>query len=332
MRLVYLGSGDIGLPTLAALLADPRHEVLAVVTQPDRPVGRHQETPRPAAVKTLALAHGRPVLQPERLRRDPAAVEALRAFGADVFVVFAYGQILPKTVLDPPRLGCLNVHASLLPRWRGAAPIQAAVAAGDRETGLTIMWMAEGLDTGDILLSGPPVAIGPDETTGALHDRLAGAAPGLLREALNLFENGRGTPPRTPQDPARATYAPKLDRASGRMDWTRGRLALERHLRAMDPWPGAWTTLPTPAGPRVLKATRGTATTEEDAAGDDPHPLPGTVLRADETRGLLVACGGDDESRGGGLWLKTVQLEGKRRMDAGDFLRGHPVAPGTVLG
>ena len=327
MRLVYLGSGDIGLPTLTALLADPRHEVLAVVTQPDRPVGRHQETRRPPAVKTLAQAHYRPVLQPERLRREPAAVEALRNFGADVFVVFAYGQILPKTVLDLPRLGCLNVHASLLPRWRGAAPIHAAVAAGDAATGLTIMWMDEGLDTGDILLPGPPVPIRPDESTGALHDRLAQAAPGVLREALGLLENGLA--PRLPQDPAQVTYAPKLDRASGRIDWANGPLALERHLRAMDPWPGAWTTLPTATAggaPRQLKVFRGAA------LGDVPQPggAPGTVIGTD-ARGLLVACG-EASSSVGALLLTEVQLEGKRRLPAGDFLRGHPVAPGTVLG
>ncbi len=323
MRLIYLGSGDIGLPTLTALLADPRHEVLAVVTQPDRPFGRHQETLRPPAVKTLARAYGRPVLQPERLRREPAAVEALRAFGADVFVVFAYGQILPRTVLDLPRVGCLNVHASLLPRWRGAAPIHAAIAAGDRETGLTIMWMDEGLDTGDLLLPGPPVPIRPDESTGALHDRLAEAAPGLLREALDLLAAGRA--PRTPQDPTRATYAPKLDRASGRIDWARDAPSLARHLRAMDPWPGAWTTLPTATGPRQLKPFRGTVLVEGEVAP------AGTVLRADE-RGLLIACGGSRVAPGGALLLSEVQLEGKRRLPAGDFLRGHPVTPGTVLG
>ncbi len=181
------------------------------------------------------------------------------------------------------------------------------------------MWMDEGLDTGDILLPGPPVPIQPDESAGALHDRLAGTAPGLLRKALDLLENGRA--PRTPQDPAQATYAPKLDRASGRIDWTRSSHALERHLRAMDPWPGAWTTLPTAAGaPRQLKVFRGAA------PGDDqPGGAPGTVIGAD-ARGLLVACGE------GALLLTEVQLEGKRRLPAGDFLRGHPVAPGTVLG
>ena len=323
MKLIYLGSGDIGLPTLSALLNDPRHEVLAVVTQPDRPVGRHQETARASAVKTLALGHGRPVLQPDRLRREPASVEALRAFGADVFVVFAYGQILPKTVLDLPRLGCLNVHASILPRWRGAAPIHAAVAAGDRVTGLTIMWMDEGLDTGDILLPGPPVVIGEGETTGALHDRLATAAPGLLLEALDLLDNGRA--PRVPQPTDGVTYAPKLDRAGGRLDWTRGRLTLARHLRAMAPWPGAWTTLPTASGPRQLKVFRGFPV---DESGDQP---PGTVVRAD-AGGILVACGADAESRGGGLRLTEIQLEGKRRLPAGDFLRGNPIPAGTVLG
>lgn len=331
MRLVYLGSGDIGRSTLAALLADSCHEVLAVVTQPDRPVGRHQRELRPTAIKTLALAHGRPVLQPERLRRDPVTVDALRTLDADVFVVFAYGQILPKAVLDLPRFGCLNVHASLLPRWRGAAPIQAAVAAGDPATGLTIMWMDEGLDTGDILLSGPPVPIRPDESAGALHDRLADLAPDLLREALGLLENGRA--PRVPQDPAGATYAPKLDRESGWVDWTREPTALDRHFCAMDPWPGAWTRLPSPVGvgaARTLKIFRAEILVGHvpDQIREEDRCSPGQVVRAADGA-FLVACGPAGDGR---LLLSEVQLEGKRRMSAGEFLRGHPVAPGTVLG
>ena len=238
MKLVYLGSGDIGLPTLRALLAS-RHELLAVVTQPDRPVGRHQILTA-GPIKALALAADIPVLQPERIRR-PEAVEAMRALGADVFVVFAYGQILPKSVLDAPRVACLNLHASLLPRHRGAAPIQAAILAGDAESGLTVMYMDEGLDTGDALLE-RRFPLAPDETGGSLHDRLAELAPGALAEALDAL--AAGTAPRRPQDPALATHAPKLGRQSGRIDWTRDAVSLARLVRAMNPWPGAFTTLP----------------------------------------------------------------------------------------
>ena len=250
LKLVYLGSGDIGLPTLRALLAS-RHELLAVVTQPDRPVGRHQ-TLTAGPIKALALAAGVPVFQPERIRR-PEVVETLRALGADVFVVFAYGQILPKAVLDAPREACLNLHASLLPRHRGAAPIQAAILAGDAESGLTVMYMDEGLDTGDALLE-RRFALSPDETGGSLHDRLAEMAPEALSEALDLLASGNAS--RRPQDPALATHAPKLDRQSGRIDWSLDAAFLARLVRAMNPWPGAFTTVSVDGRPLGLKNPR----------------------------------------------------------------------------
>ena len=212
MRVVYLGSGDIGFPALTALLDEPRHEVVAVVTQPDRPVGRHQ-TLGASPIKTLALARCVPVLQPERIRR-PEAVEALRGLAADVFVVFAYGQILPPAVLEAPRLACLNLHASLLPRHRGAAPIQAAVLAGDAESGLSVMFMDAGLDTGGRPLRNARAVAAAGETGGSLHDLLAAR---LRRRRswrrLDLLAAGRA--PRKPQDAVLATYAPKLDRRSG---------------------------------------------------------------------------------------------------------------------
>ena len=202
MRITYLGSGDIGLPTLRALVA--RHDVVGVVTQPDQPAGRGLAL-RTSAIKTLALEAGICVLQPERVRRADAVAD-LTALRADVIVVFAYGQILPQAVLDLPRLACLNIHASLLPRWRGAAPIQAAILAGDAVTGHTIMFMDAGLDTGDILLQ-REIPIAEDETGGSLHDRLAALAPECLLEALDLLVAGAA--PRAPQEARLATLAPK---------------------------------------------------------------------------------------------------------------------------
>jgi methionyl-tRNA formyltransferase len=311
MRVAYLGSGDIGLPTLQALFAAPRFEVAAVVTQPDRPSGRHQRI-ADSPIKALAMAQGVPVLQPEPIRR-PEAIESLRALNADVFVVFAYGQILPPAVLVAPRLACLNLHASLLPRHRGAAPIQASVLAGDRVSGLTVMYMDAGLDTGDILAQ-TVVPLRRRETGGSLHDRLATLAPAALLAALDLVAAGQA--PRRPQDNALATYAPKLDRASGRIDWRQDHRAVERRVRALYPWPGAFTTLP---GGTTLKIHG--ALPVARGAGQ-----PGEVLAA-TSRGLLVAAGG-----GGGVLLREVQLEGKRRLPAADFLRGHPIAPGAMLG
>jgi methionyl-tRNA formyltransferase len=313
VRILYLGSGDIGLPTLRALAA--RHEVAAVVTQPDQPAGRGLAI-RISPIKALATELGLPVLQPIRLRQ-PEAVAELAAFEADVIVVFAYGQILAQAVLDLPRLACLNIHASLLPRWRGAAPIQAAILAGDATSGHTIMYMDAGLDTGDILLP-RAISLAGDETGGSLHDRLAALAPECILEALELLAAGRA--PRAPQDPALATHAPKLNRESGRLDWSRPAAELERMVRAFQPWPGTFTTLPAARGgepARVLKVF--TASIE---AGEG---LPGSVLAA-EAGGLLVA------TTEGALRLRELQLEGRKRLPTGEFLRGQPVEPGTVLG
>ena len=315
MKIAYLGSGEIGLPTLRSLLAaraDGRHDLVAVITQPDRPVGRHQAL-TPGAIKTLALAAGVPVLQPERIRR-PEAVEAVRALAADVFVVFAYGQILPPAVLAAPRLACLNLHASLLPHHRGAAPIHAAVLAGERESGLTVMYMDAGLDTGDALLE-RRIRLGRRETSGSLHDRTAELAPSTLFEALDLLAGGRA--PRQPQDNALATYAPKLERASGLIDWTRDHLTLDRFVRGMSPWPGAFTILP---GARSLTLKIHSALPVRRCLG-----APGEVVHTGG-RGVLVAAGV------GGLLLREVQMEGKRRLSAAEFVRGFSLSVGTHLG
>ncbi|MGB8804877.1 MAG: methionyl-tRNA formyltransferase, partial [Chthoniobacterales bacterium] len=226
MRIVFIGTGEIGVPTLRLLHEWREHELAGIVTQPDKPVGRDQKiTPPPikAATQQLGVAYATsgcelelPVLQPARIKM-PEAIEAIRRLNPDVIVVMAYGQILPREVLEIPKIACLNLHASILPRWRGAAPIQAAIAAGDRETGVTVMYMDEGLDTGDILLE-KKIGIARTETGGSLHDRLAEIAPEALREAISLLAKGEA--PRTSQESELATYAPKLEREHGRIDWT----------------------------------------------------------------------------------------------------------------
>ena len=307
MRIVFCGTGEIGAPALQALLASKKHTVVGVITQPDKPAGRDLK-PRASVIKQIALAENLPVQQPEKLR-SPAALEDLRALAPDLMVVAAYGQILPKSVLEAPRLGCLNLHASLLPRHRGASPIHAAILAGDHETGITVMYMDEGLDTGDILLA-QKLAIGPDETTGQLHDRLADLAAPCLIEALDLLEQGNA--PRVPQDNAHATYAAKLKKTDGLLDWLQPAEALATRVRAMSPWPGAYTHL---AG-QTLKI--------HSAKSDRASGPPGEIL-ASEPGVIRVGCGS------GSLVLEFLQLEGRKRLSVAEFLRGHPLAPGTRL-
>ena len=306
-----MGTGEIGVPAFRWLL--DAGEMVAAVTQPDKPAGRRQEL-LPSAIKQLALARGVPVLQPVKLRA-PDAVAAVSALRPDLVVVMAYGQILPRPVLEAPRLACLNLHASLLPRWRGAAPIQAAIEAGDRTTGITVMHMAEGLDTGDIVLS-KETRIRRRETGGSLHDRLAFLAADALIEAWPLIVAGNA--PRLSQDEALANYAPKLTRENGAIDWSATQFAIDRRIRAMNPWPAAHAWLPTSDGPRKLKIFSCIPHRRESGA-------PGTVLSADR-RGILVAASE------GAVLLRDLQLEGKKRMPARDFLLGHPVQPGAMLG
>src|SRR5436190_9303937 len=315
MRIVFIGTGEIGLPTLQALLKS-EHEVVGVVTQPEKPVGRAQLVEPPPIKKALVRGApdaspartGRalpiPVLQPVRIK-DRQAIEEIRALKPDVIVVMAYGQLLPRDVLEIPKIACLNLHASLLPRWRGAAPIQAAIAAGDRETGITVMYMDERLDTGDILLQ-RAIDIVRADTGGSLHDRLAKIAPEALLESLELL--AKRSAPRIPQDNALATYAPKLKREDGKIDWTGPADAIERKIRAFDPWPGAFMTIDA-NGTRNLKIFSATAVGLRGA--------PGEILKREDE--LVVAAGQ------GALSLREVQLEGKRRMSAGEFLRGHRV-------
>jgi methionyl-tRNA formyltransferase len=297
MRIVFIGTGEIGVPTLRALL-DSEHEVIAVVTQPDKPVGREQRIESPPIKKAIAKPRI-PILQPARIK-DQQVIEQICGLKPDVIVVVAYGQILPRDVLEIPRLACLNLHASLLPRWRGAAPIQAAIAAGDRETGITVMYMDEGLDTGDILLQ-RNVEILPNDTGGSLHDRLAQIAPEALLESLRLLAAGNA--PRISQENARATYAPKLKREHGQIDWSELAASIEQKIRAYNPWPGAFMKV----GDQNLKIF--------SALIVDLNGRPGEILRSDKD--LIIAAGK------GALSLAEVQLEGKRRMSVPEFLRGH---------
>jgi methionyl-tRNA formyltransferase len=306
MRVVFFGTGDIAIPSFRWLLDAPGIEVIALVTQPDKPVGRHQEV-QPPEIKKLALAHGVRVLQPMKMRA-PEAVAEIQALGAELIVVMAYGQILPKGVLDAATLACLNLHASLLPRWRGAAPIQAAIEAGDEKTGVAVMFMDEGLDTGDVLLM-REIAIAPDETGGTLHDRLADLAPLALADAVALLREGRA--PRTPQPAEGVTHVGKLTREHGQLDFSAGREVVARKVRAMTPWPAASTML---SGKR-LKIFAATPLAE-------PSLAPG-VLNA-HVDGLLIGTGD------GCVLVGDVQLEGKKRMSAREFLRGHAITDGGI--
>ena len=301
MRIVFIGAGEIGVPTLQALLRSSEHELTGVFTQPDKPVGRAQQI-EPPPIKRALAGTTILILQPKRVK-DRQAIEEIRALQPDAIVVMAYGQILPREVLEVPRVACLNLHASLLPRWRGAAPIQAAIAADDPETGITVMYMAEGLDTGDILLQ-RRIDILPTDTGGSLHDRLALIAPEALLDALQMLAEGDA--PRIPQDNALATYAPKLTRDNGKIDWSEPAEIIERTIRAFNPWPGAFTEIASP-GVRKLKIF--------SAAIVDLNGKPGEFLRSEKE--LVIAAGK------GALSLGEVQLEGKRRMDAAEFLRGH---------
>ena len=303
MRIVFIGTGEIGVPALRALLHSPDHRLSGVVTQPDKPVGRAQKI-QPPPIKAALAGTTVPVLQPARIRSEEVVAQ-IRALEPDVIVVMAYGQILPKSVLAIPRIACLNLHASLLPRHRGAAPIQAAIAAGDRETGITVIYMDEGLDTGDVLLQ-RTLPISPNETGGSLHDRLAQLAPSVLLDALAQL--AAGSAPRTPQDSALASYAPKLTREHGKIDWTEEAEVIERKIRAFDPWPGAFTQLADASRKlRNLKIFR--VTVIEQNFGP-----PGAISRPNDQ--VVVTTGR------GALRLDEVQLEGKRRMTAAEFFRG----------
>jgi methionyl-tRNA formyltransferase len=301
MRLIFMGTPDFAVPALEALVA-AGHEIACVYTQPPRPAGRGQR-PRPGPVALRAEALGLPLRSPASFR-EPAERAAFAACGAELAVVAAYGLILPPPILDAPARGCLNIHASLLPRWRGAAPIHRAILAGDAETGVSIMAMEAGLDTGPVLLR-RAVPIGPRDTAGTLHDRLAALGARLIVEALARLD---ALAPE-PQPTAGVTYATKIDKAEARVDWTRSAAEVDRHIRGLSPSPGAWTE----AGGERLRLLLA-----EPAAGSG---APGSVL---DDR-LTVACGA------GAVRLLRLQRAGKGAMDAAALLRGFSLGPGARL-
>lgn len=305
MRIVFMGTPDFAVPSLQALI-DAGHDVCAVYTQPDKPQGRKQILTAPP-VKTLALAHDIPVFQPNTLKNEDEQAR-LRELAPEVIIVVAYGKLLPKAVLDIPPHGCINVHGSLLPRWRGAAPIQWAVIAGDEMAGVTTMQMAEGLDTGDMLLT-YETKVGEKETAGELFDRLAQSGAELLTQTLVKLDE---ITPR-PQDDAQSCYAHMLDKQMAVIDWSKSAHEIDCLIRGLNPWPIALTTL---SGERLKVFAA------EKAAGNGE---PGTVLEANPKKGLTVACGE------GALKLIEIQLVGGKRMKATDFLRGHVIEVGTKL-
>jgi methionyl-tRNA formyltransferase len=316
-RIVFMGTAPLACASLQALSAAPGFEVVAVVTQPDRPKGRALKL-QPSAVKEAALAAGLPVLQPESAR-DAVFGEELRRLEPDMIVVAAYGQLLPPAILSLPPRGCFNVHASLLPKYRGAAPIQWAILDGQAETGVTIMEMAEKLDTGGILAQ-RATAIGPKDTAITLHERLARMGAQLLVETLAECVNNRISA--RPQAGAEATAARKITREDGRLDWAQPARSLWNRVRAMIPWPGAFTPMPVGEKTRIVKIWRASA---EETPSGTPNP-PGAVAQADKA-GIVVACGG-----GGALRIHELQLEGGRRLAAAEFLAGHPLRPGARFG
>ncbi len=307
-----MGTAELACASLEALTGQPDFAVAAVVTQPDRPKGRDLKL-QPSPVKEVALRAQLPVLQPERARNE-GFIQELRELRPDLIVVAAYGQILPKAILDLPRYGCLNVHTSLLPKYRGAAPIQWAILEGEAETGITIMKMDAGLDTGDILTQERTTILAEDNSQ-ILHDRLAQLGAALLVQTIRDYIAGKITP--RPQPTEGATYARKITKEDGRLDWTKPAQVLWNRMRAFTPWPGAFTHLPDQPRPHLLKIWQ--------AEIVDQSSAPGDILQADKT-GIVVACGEK------ALRILNLQREGGRRMSAHDFLAGHPLKPGDKLG
>jgi methionyl-tRNA formyltransferase len=307
MRIIFMGTPEFACPTLKVLI-ERGEQVVAVVTQPDRPKGRGQQTLAPP-VKLLALEHGIPVLQPVKVRH-PDAIEEIRALKPDLIVVVAFGQILPKALLEIPTRGCINVHASLLPRYRGAAPLNWCIINGETETGVTTMMMDVGLDTGDMLLK-RTTPIDPDEDTSSLHNRLSGIGAELLAETLDLAAQGRLAPEK--QDDALTCYAPMLKKEDGLIDWGKDAPGIKNLVRGMTPWPGAFTYLED----KLIKVYR-----VQSASGSGS---PGEVLAAGRD-GIEVACGE------GSVLIHELQLEGKKRLPAAEFLAGCKLAPGALLG
>lgn len=312
MKLLFLGTSEFAVPSLESLIGSP-HEILAVITQPDRPKGRGRKLV-PSAIKSLALDKNIPLFQPEKIR-DPSSLNALRSFQPELIVVVAYGQILPPTVLSIPPRGCVNVHASLLPKYRGAAPINWAILNGETRTGVTTMYMDAGMDTGPILLSAE-TSIEIEDTTGTLHDRLSRMGAHLLLETLDGLEKDLIIP--RPQAHSLATYASKINKDTAHINWNTPARQLSNFLRAFDPWPGAFTYW----DGRLLKLFRPRFVEEPE---ENPLETPGTIVRADADE-LCIA------TSPGYLRVRELQMENRPRMSVSEFLQGHPLKTGVRLG
>lgn len=307
-----MGTPELAATSLRALIGSPQFQVVAVVTQPDQPKGRGLKL-QPSPVKEVALANALPVLQPQRAREE-AFIQQLREFQPDLIGVAAYGQILPKAILDQPPFGCLNVHTSLLPKYRGAAPIQHAILNGDSETGVTIMKMDVGLDTGDILTQ-EKTPIEATDNSQTLHDRLATIGAELLVRTIPDFVTGKIQP--RPQPAEGATYASKIKKQDGQIDWTQPARVVWNRVRGLTPWPGAFTHLSAQPQPVLLKIW--------EAQASDKSGAPGEIMQADKN-GIIIGCGE------GSLAVSLLQREGGRRMTAAEFLAGHPLQSGQKLG
>lgn len=322
MRIVFMGTPDFSVPALKALV-EVGHQVIAVVTQPDKPKGRGKEV-QMTPVKIQAMEYGIPVYQPAKVR-EASFVEVLKGLEADVYVVIAFGQILPKAVLELPKYGCINIHASLLPKYRGAAPIQWCVIDGERETGITTMMMDVGLDTGD-MLEKTVIPIEEKETGGSLHDKLSLAGGALILSTLKKLEEG--TLVRTPQTDEGTCYAKMLTKSLGDIDWNQSAVSIERLIRGLNPWPSAYTLW----NGKTIKIWSADVTTSREAAAflsesgvpSETGITPGTVVCSDKHS--LVVCTGD-----GLLSVRELQMEGKKRMDTPAFLRGYPIPEGDVF-
>lgn len=309
MRIVYMGTPDFAVPCLEAIIKQ-NHQVVGVVTQPDRPKGRGKKM-QPPPVKVTAEAHGLPVYQPEKIK-TPEFLELLKELSPELIVVVAYGKILPVDVLNLPPLGCVNVHASILPKYRGSAPIHWSIINGEQETGVTTMYMNEGMDTGDMILTSV-TGITETDTVGSLHDRLATMGAELLAKTLTLIADGKA--PRTPQNDAEATYAPMLKKEHELVHWQQSAQKIKNHIHGLNPWPGSYTTV----GDKVLKLWQAeliTGNTKEE---------PGTIVDTKDNK-LVVQTGE------GLLAITELQLQGGKRLSSRDFLCGQKVSIGMKLG
>ena len=311
MKIIFLGTGEIGLPSLKAIYDSSDHHIISVFTQPDKPFGRKGEL-KPSEIKKFAQSKNIPIYQPYKIR-EQEAIDQLSIGDPDVLVVVAYGQILPKAVLRIPKIACINLHASLLPLYRGASPIQAAILNGNEQTGLTSMYIGEGLDDGDLLKS-KELIIDQDETGGSLHDRLAALGPELLIESLNLLSTGQA--PREEQDHDQATHVSKLSRSDGEIDWSKSAESIERKIRAFDPWPGTFTYFPDGTLVKIFPPV----SIEKNRDGE-----PGVIISTQSDH-VTVSCGV------GAMSFSSIQPAGRKKMSLSSYMAGKNIKPGAFLG